>query len=399
MRDGKHPDGSLVLRAKINMASPNINLRDPVMYRVRHAHHHRTGDQWCIYPMYSWAHPVEDALEGITHSVCTLEFEDQRPFYDWILARLAELGKLAQPLPHQYEFARLNVSYVVTSKRKLLQLVREGHVDGWDDPRMPTIFGLRRRGYTPSSIRLFCDRTAVSKSDSRIDYSLLEQAVRDDLDPVAPRSVAVLDPLKLVITNYPEGQTEICTAPRNPHDPEAGVREFPLSRELWIERDDFREEAPKKYFRLFPGNTVRLKYGYVVRCTGFTKNEAGEVIEVQAEYLPETKSGTPGADSVKVKGNITWVSAAHAVPAQIHLYDRLFADARPDGGDKDFLACLNPNSKLTVTAWLEPGTVATPGATWQFERLGYFTADLKESSPEAPVLNRIVTLRDSWAQG
>ena len=226
MRDGKHPDGSLVLRAKINMASPNINLRDPVMYRVRHAHHHRTGDKWCIYPMYSWAHPVEDALEGITHSVCTLEFEDQRPFYDWILARLAELGKLAQPLPRQYEFARLNLSYIVTSKRKLLQLVREGHVDGWDDPRMPTIFGLRRRGYTASSIRLFCDRTAVSKSDSRIDYSLLEQAVRDDLDPVAARSVAVLDPLKLVITNYPEGQSEICTAPRNPHDPEAGQREF-----------------------------------------------------------------------------------------------------------------------------------------------------------------------------
>ena len=226
MRDGKHPDGSLVLRAKINMASPNINLRDPVMYRVRHAHHHRTGDKWCIYPMYSWAHPVEDALEGITHSVCTLEFEDQRPFYDWILARLAELGKLAQPLPRQYEFARLNLSYIVTSKRKLLQLVREGHVDGWDDPRMPTIFGLRRRGYTASSIRLFCDRTAVSKSDSRIDYSLLEQAVRDDLDPVAARSVAVLDPLKLVITNYPEGQSETCTAPRNPHDPEAGQREF-----------------------------------------------------------------------------------------------------------------------------------------------------------------------------
>ena len=324
MRDGKHPDGSLVLRAKINMASPNINLRDPVMYRVRHAHHHRTGDKWCIYPMYSWAHPVEDALEGITHSVCTLEFEDQRPFYDWILARLAELGKLAQPLPRQYEFARLNLSYIVTSKRKLLQLVREGHVDGWDDPRMPTIFGLRRRGYTASSIRLFCDRTAVSKSDSRIDYSLLEQAVRDDLirwprarwrcwtrcwsSPTTPRARA-----------KPARRRAIRTT-------EAGQREFPLTRELWIERDDFREEAPKKYFRLFPGNTVRLKYGYVVRCTGFTKNEAGEVVEVRAEYLPDTKSGTPGADSVKVKGNITWVSAAHAVPAQIHLYDRLFAD-------------------------------------------------------------------------
>lgn len=398
MRDGKYPDGSFVLRAKINMASPNINLRDPVMYRVRHAAHHRTGTKWCIYPMYSWAHPVEDALEGITHSVCTLEFEDQRPFYDWILTRLAELGKLAQPLPHQYEFARLNLSYVVTSKRKLLQLVREGHVDGWDDPRMPTIFGLRRRGYTAASIRLFCDRTAVSKSDSRIDYSLLEQAVRDDLDPIADRSVAVLDPIKLIITNYPEGQGEACSAPRNPHTPDAGVREFPFSRELWIERDDFREEPPKKYFRLFPGNTVRLKYGYVVKCTDFVKNEAGEVTEVHAEYMPDTKSGTPGADTVKVKGTITWVSAQHAVPAQIHLYDRLFADARPDGGDKDFLACLNPNSKQTVSAWLEPGTTATPGATWQFERLGYFTADLKDSTAEFPVLNRIVTLRDSWAQ-
>ncbi|GAB1577880.1 glutamine--tRNA ligase/YqeY domain fusion protein [Bordetella petrii] len=397
MRDGKHPDGSLVLRAKIDMASPNINLRDPVMYRVRHATHHRTGNKWCIYPMYSWAHPVEDALEGITHSICTLEFEDQRPFYDWILARLAELGKLARPLPRQYEFARLNLTYVVTSKRKLLQLVRDGYVDGWDDPRMPTLFGLRRRGYTPSAIRLFCDRTAVSKSDSRIDYSLLEQAVRDDLDPGTPRSVAVLDPLKLVITNYPEGRQEACSAPRNPHDPAAGMREFPFSRELWIERDDFREEPPKKYFRLYPGNTVRLKYGYVVRCTGFTKDESGRVTEVQAEYLPDTKSGTPGADSVKVKGNITWVSAAHAVPARVHLYDRLFADPHPDAGDKDFLACLNPDSRQTVDAWLEPGTAAEPGATWQFERLGYFTVDSKDSTPEAPVLNRIVTLRDSWA--
>ncbi len=397
MRDGKHPDGSLVLRARIDMASPNINLRDPVMYRVRHATHHRTGDDWCIYPMYSWAHPVEDALEGITHSICTLEFEDQRPFYDWILARLAELGKLAAPLPHQYEFARLNLTYIVTSKRKLLQLVREGHVAGWDDPRLPTLFGLRRRGYTPAAIRLFCDRTAVSKSDSRIDYSLLEQAARDDLDPIAPRAVAVLDPLKLIITNYPEGQADICTAPRNPHDPAAGHREFPFSRELWIERDDFREEPPKKYFRLFPGNQVRLKYGYVVQCTGLRKDEAGNVIEVHAEYLPETRSGTPGADSVKVKGTITWISAAHAVPAQVHLYDRLFADPHPDAGEKDFLTCLNPNSKQTVRAWLEPGTIAEPGATWQFERLGYFTADRVESTAEAPVLNRVVTLRDSWA--
>lgn len=397
MRDGKHPDGSLCLRARIDMRSPNINMRDPVLYRIRHVEHHRSGAQWCIYPMYSWAHPVEDALEGITHSICTLEFEDQRPFYNWILERLAELDMLVRPLPQQYEFARLNLSYVVTSKRKLLQLVRDGHVDGWDDPRLPTLAGLRRRGYTPGSIRLFCERLGVSKADSRIDYSVLEQALRDDLDPVAPRAVAVLDPVKLVITNYPEGQSEICQAPVNPHDPEAGMRRFPLTRKLWIERDDFREEAPKKYFRLFPGNRVRLKYGYIVECTGFVKNEQGEVVEVHAEYLPDTKSGTAGADSVKVKGNITWVSAEHAVSAEIRLYDRLFLDAHPDAGDKDFIAALNPDSCSVVQAWLEPGTLAEPGATWQFERLGYFTADRELSSPERPILNRAVTLKDSWA--
>lgn len=398
MRDGKHPDGSLVLRARIDMASPNINLRDPVLYRVRHAHHHRTGDKWCIYPMYTWAHPVEDALEGITHSICTLEFEDQRPFYDWILARLAELGQLAEPLPHQYEFARLNLSYVVTSKRKLLKLVQDGLVEGWDDPRMPTLVGLRRRGYTPSAIRLFCERIGVARADSRIDYSLLEQALRDDLDPVAERAVAVLDPIKLIITNYPEGQTEPCHAPRNPHDPAAGQRHFPFSRELWIERDDFREEAPKKYFRLFPGNMVRLKYGYVVKCTGFSKDANGNITEVHAEYLPDTKSGTPGADSVKVKGNITWVSAAHAVPAEIRLYDRLFSDAFPDAGDKEFLDFLNPDSIKVVRGWLEPGLQAEPGRAWQFERLGYFVADRELSRVDAPVINRITTLRDSWAQ-
>ena len=396
MRAGKYPDGSLVLRAKINMASPNINLRDPVMYRVRHAAHHRTGTRWCIYPMYTWAHPVEDALEGITHSICTLEFEDQRPFYDWILERLTELGKLAQPLPHQYEFARLNLSYIVTSKRKLLQLVQEGHVDGWDDPRLPTLFGMRRRGYPAAAIRTFCDRLGASKSDSRIDYSVLELAVRDELDPIAARSVAVLDPIKLVITNYPEGQVEDCTAPVNPHNPEAGLRHFPLTRELWIERDDFREEAPKKYFRLFPGNTVRLKYAYVVQCTACVKDADGNVVEVHAEYLPDTRSGTPGADSVKVKGNITWVSVEHAVPATVRLYDRLFADPHPDAGEKNFLDHINPNSVVTVQAWLEPGIQAEPQATWQFERLGYFTADRELSTPDAPILNRIVTLRDSW---
>ena len=397
MRDGKHPDGSMCLRARIDMASPNINMRDPVLYRIRHVPHHRTGDQWCIYPMYSWAHPVEDALEGITHSICTLEFEDQRPFYNWILERIAEQGMLLEPLPQQYEFARLNLSYVVTSKRKLLQLVRDGHVNGWDDPRLPTLAGLRRRGYTPASIRLFCERLGVSKADSRIDYSVLEQALRDDLDPSAPRAVAVLDPIKLVITNYPEGEAEPCHAPVNPHDPEAGMRNFTFGRELWIERDDFREDPPKKYFRLFPGNKVRLKYGYIVECTGCVKNAEGEIIEVHAEYLPDTKSGTPGADSVKVKGNITWVNAADAVQAEIRLYDRLFTDAHPDAGDKDFIAALNPDSCTVVQGWLEAGTRAEPGATWQFERLGYFTADLEESSPERPIINRAVTLKDSWA--
>ena len=396
MRAGKHPDGSMALRAKIDMASPNMNMRDPVLYRIRHVPHHRTGSEWCIYPMYTWAHPVEDALEGITHSFCTLEFEDQRPFYEWILEKLAGLGHLQRPLPQQIEFARLNLSYVVTSKRKLLELVRGGHVAGWDDPRMPTLAGLRRRGYTPESIRLFCERLGVSKADSRIDYSLLEQALRDDLDPRAERRVAVLDPLKLVITNYPEGQSELCHAPRNPHDPELGMREFPFSRELWIERDDFREEPPKKYFRLFPGNTVRLKYGYIVRCTGCVKDDSGRVVEVHAEYLPETKSGTPGADSVKVKGNITWVSAAHAVAAEVRLYDRLFADPHPDSGDKNFLDALNPNSFQTVQAWLEPGTQAHPEHFWQFERLGYFVADRFDSTAERPVLNRSTTLRDAW---
>lgn len=396
MREGKHPDGSLALRAKIDMGSPNINMRDPVLYRIRHAEHHRTGANWCIYPMYSWAHPVEDALEGITHSICTLEFEDQRPYYDWVLNRLADLGQLRHPLPHQYEFARLNLTYVITSKRKLLQLVQEGRVDGWDDPRMPTLAGLRRRGYTPTAIRLFCERLGVSKADSRIDYSLLEQALRDDLDPQADRTVAVLDPVKLIITNYPERQTELCHAPRNPHQPESGMREFPLSRELWIERDDFQENPPKKYFRLFPGNTVRLKYGYIVQCTGCVKDENGQVTEVHVEYLPDTKSGTPGADAVKVKGTITWVSAAHAAAAEIRLYDRLFSDPYPDAGDKNFLDALNPNSFRSVQGWLEPGTQAQPETSWQFERLGYFVADRKESTVAKPVINRTVTLRDAW---
>ncbi|WP_269497377.1 glutamine--tRNA ligase/YqeY domain fusion protein [Castellaniella sp. S9] len=397
MRRGLHPDGSMALRARIDMASPNINMRDPVLYRIRHASHHRTGDAWCIYPMYSWAHPVEDALEGITHSICTLEFEDQRPFYDWILERLVELGQLEPPLPRQYEFARLNLSYVVTSKRKLRQLVEDGHVAGWDDPRLPTLAGLRRRGYTPTAIRLFCERLGVSKADSRIDYATLEQALRDDLDPVAPRAVAVLDPLKLVITNFPDGHIEPCSAPLNPHDPDGALRHFPFTRELWIERDDFREDPPRKYFRLFPGNLVRLKYAYIVRCTGCVKDAEGRVVEVHAEYLPETRSGTPGADSVKVKGTVTWVSADSAVPAEVRLYDRLFAEAHPDAGDKDFLQAINPDSCRVVRALLEPGVQAEPGATWQFERLGYFVADRVDSTSRRPVINRAVTLRDTWA--
>ncbi len=397
MRDGKHADGSMALRARIDMASPNINLRDPVLYRIRHATHHRTGNTWCIYPMYAFAHPIEDALEGITHSICTLEFEDQRPFYDWTLNRLQELGLLAAPLPHQYEFARLNMSYIVTSKRKLLQLVKEGHVNGWDDPRMPTIAGLRRRGYTASALRLFCERTGVSKSNSRIDYSLLDQALREDQDPVALRSVAILDPLKLVITNFPADHVEPCHAPRNPHAPDAGMREFGLTREVWIEREDFAEVPPKKYFRLFPGNSVRLKYGYVVTCTGCVKDADGNILEVHAEYNPDTKSGTPGSDAVKVKGNVTWISTSQAVPAEIRLYDRLFSEPFPDAGESDFLSCLNPHSVQVVKAFLEPGTALVPGVVTQFERLGYFVVDPVDSKPTAPVFNRVTTLKDTWA--
>ena len=393
MRDGKHPDGSLVLRAKINMASPNINLRDPVMYRVRHAHHHRTGDKWCIYPMYSWAHPVEDALEGITHSVCTLEFEDQRPFYDWILARLAELGKLAQPLPRQYEFARLNLSYIVTSKRKLPQLVREGHVDGWDDPRMPTIRP------APPRLHRVVD-PPVLRPHRRVQVRLAHRlqpagAGRARRPGSGGRALGGgAGPAQAGHHQLPRGPERNLHGAAQSARPRGRPARIPADARTLIERDDFREEAPKKYFRLFPGNTVRLKYGYVVRCTGFTKNEAGEVVEVQAEYLPDTKSGTPAPTASRSRATSPGqrrACRARADPSG----DRLFADPRPDGGDKDFLTCLNPNSKQTVTAWLEPGTVATPGATWQFERLGYFTADLKESTAENPVLNRVVTLRDS----
>jgi len=397
MRDGKHPDGSMVLRAKIDMASPNINMRDPAIYRVRRAHHHNTGDKWCIYPMYTFAHPIEDALEQITHSICTLEFEDQRPFYDWLLERLAEAGMFAQPLPKQYEFARLNLTYVVLSKRKLIQLVEEKHVAGWDDPRLPTLAGARRRGYTPEGFRLFADRIGVSKADSWIEYTILEDCMRETLNEAAERRIAVLDPIKLVIDNYPEGQSEDCFAPNHPLKPELGKRTIQLSKELWIEREDFMEVPSKGYFRLFPDNMVRLRYGYVVKCTGFEKDAVGNVTVVHCEYLPDTKSGTPGSDSIKVKGNIHWVSAAHAYEAEIRMYDRLFKDAHPGSGDRDFLDDLNPNSVTTITVQLEQALKdAKPAESFQFERHGYFVADRKDSVAGKPVFNRTVTLRDAW---
>ena len=399
MRDGKHADGAMVLRAKIDIASPNINLRDPVIYRIRKATHHRTGDAWCIYPLYTFAHPIEDALEQITHSICTLEFEDQRPFYDWLLGKLADGGLLARPLPQQIEFARLNLTYVVLSKRKLIQLVDEKHVSGWNDPRLPTLAGARRRGYTPEGFRLFAERIGVSKADSWIEYSVLEDCMRDHLNEIAERRIAVLDPVKLVIDNYPEGQQEDCFAPNHPQKPDLGKRVVPLSRELWIEREDFAEEPPKGFFRLFPGNSVRLRYGYVVKCTGCTKDDAGRVTEVHCEYIPETKSGTPGADSVKVKGNIHWLSVAHAQPTEVRLYDRLFKDAHPGAGGRDFLLDLNPDSVKNITAQLEPALAAAkPGERFQFERHGYFVVDTGDSAPGKPVFNRAVTLRDSWVK-
>ncbi|WP_018412873.1 glutamine--tRNA ligase/YqeY domain fusion protein [Methyloversatilis thermotolerans] len=402
MRDGRHADGAMVLRAKIDMASPNINMRDPAIYRIKHAHHHNTGDKWCIYPMYTYAHPLEDAVEGITHSICTLEFEDQRPFYDWVLERLAEGGLLAHPLPRQYEFARLNLTYVVTSKRKLMQLVTEKHVSGWDDPRMPTIVGLRRRGYTPEALQLFAERIGVSKADSWIEYSTLEGALRDDLDGRAARAMAVLEPLKLKLTNWKEvfgeRDEEPCSAPVHPHHPERGTRSFNLTPEVWIERDDFMEEAPKGYHRLFPGNRARLKYGYVIECTGCEKDSDGRVTAVLATLVPDTKSGTPGADSVKVKGVITWVSASQGLAAEIRLYDRLFTEAHPDAGGRDFLTVMNPDSIRSVHGWVEPGLAAcAPDDKFQFERHGYFVADRVDSKAGAPVFNRAVTLKDSWS--
>ena len=398
MKAGEFKDGEHIVRAKIDMASPNMNLRDPAIYRIRHAHHHRTGDKWCIYPMYDYTHPLSDAIENITHSICTLEFQDHRPFYDWIIARCAEGGFFQQPVPHQYEFARLNLTYIVTSKRKLRQLVEEKIVEGWDDPRMPTLVGMRRRGYTPEAIQLMCERTGVTKSDGWIDYSVLEGCLREDLDPKAPRATAVLRPLKLIIDNFPEGETVECSSPVHPHHPERGNRTFPISKEVWIEADDFMEEPSKGYFRLYPGNKVRLRYGYVVECTGCDKDAEGKVIAVHCNYFADSKSGTEGSANYKVKGNIHWVSAAQALSAEVRLFDRLFTDSNPDSGGKDFKQFLNPQSKETVTAYLEIGmTAAKPGEVFQFERHGYFVADAVESVTGKPVFNRVVTLKDSWA--
>ena len=397
MKAGEFKDGEHIVRAKIDMASPNMNMRDPAIYRIRHAHHHRTGDTWCIYPMYDYTHPISDALENITHSICTLEFQDHRPFYDWVLERLTEGAFLKKPLPHQYEFARLNVTYVVTSKRKLRQLIEDGIVDGWDDPRMPTIVGLRRRGFTPESLQLFCDRTGVTKSDGWIDMSVFEGCLREDLDPKAPRATAVLQPLKLVIDNFPAGETVECSSPIHPHYPERGVRTFPISNTLWIEADDFMEVPSKGYFRLYPGNKVRLRYGYVIECTGCDKDAAGNVIAVHCNYFPDSKSGTEGSANYKVKGNIHWVSVAHALEVEVRLFDRLFLDPHPDAGDKDFKQLLNPNAKKVITAYLEPGMVAAQSEQrYQFERHGYFVVDRVDSKPGKPVFNRIVTLKDSW---
>ena len=413
MRDGLHEDGSMVLRAKIDMASPNINLRDPAIYRIRRAHHHHTGDKWCIYPMYTFAHPIEDALEQITHSICTLEFEDQRPFYDWLLDRLSEQttlpdgqvvgGLIATPHPRQYEFARLNLTYVLTSKRKLAQLVYDHKVTGWDDARMPTLVGLRRRGYTPEALQLFAERIGVTKSDSWIDYSTLEGALRDTLDPIAPRAMAVLDPVKLVLTNWDEvmgvGVLDDCSAPIHPHHPELGKRSFKIGKEVWIERSDYEETPPKGFFRLFPGNKVRLKYGYVIECAGAIRDVAGNVMSLSATLIPDTKSGTPGSDAVKVKGVITWVGVADGVPAEVRLYDRLFVEAVPDAGGQDFLENLNTNSLKVMQAVVEPSLAAARADDrFQFERHGYFVADRVDHAADRLVFNLAVGLKDSWVK-
>jgi glutaminyl-tRNA synthetase len=391
MRAGEFPDGSRVLRAKIDMTSPNINLRDPVMYRIRKASHHRTGDQWCIYPMYDWAHGQSDSFEGVTHSLCSMEYEDHRPLYDWFLDALGIYH------PRQIEFARLNLSHTVMSKRKLLKLVNDGIVAGWDDPRMPTLSGMRRRGYTPEAIRDFCGRAGLAKKQNLIDLALLEHCVREDLNRRAPRVMAVLRPLKVVIENYPAGQVEELEAVNNPEDATMGTRQVPFSREIWIDQDDFREIPPKKYFRLSPGVEVRLRYAYIIKCTGVVHDErTGEVVEVRGTYDPATRTGTP--DGRKIKGTIHWVSAQHALPAEVRLYDTLFLTPRPDE-DENWKARVNPNSlERLTTCRVEPALAeAAPGNRYQFERVGYFCVD-PDSTPGHLVFNRTVSLRDTWAK-
>ncbi len=391
MRAGEFPDGTKILRAKIDMSSPNIHMRDPALYRIRHADHHRTGGKWCIYPMYDYAHCLSDSIEGITHSICTLEFEVHRPLYDWILEQLP----VPRPRPHQFEFARLNLSYTVMSKRKLLQLVQEKLVEDWDDPRMPTLSGMRRRGVTPEAIRHFAIRIGVTKYDGLTDVAVLEHSIREDLNKKALRRFAVLRPLKVVITNYPEGKTEEVDAINNPEDPAAGSRKIPFSRELYIDREDFMENPPKKFFRLFPGNDVRLKYGYIIHCDEVVKDASGEVVEIRCTADLESKTGGPHA-ARKVKGTIHWVSAAHALDAEVRLYDRLFTVPEPDAEGRDFKEFLNPGSLQVLTAKLEPSLAqADVNLRYQFERTGYFCLDAKSPNP---VFCRTITLKDSWAK-
>ena len=397
MRAGEYPDGACVLRAKIDMTSPNMHMRDPIMYRIIHASHHRTGDKWCIYPMYDYAHGQSDYVEGITHSICTLEFEVHRPLYEWFLDQVYDGGHR----PRQWEFARLNMTYTVMSKRKLLQLVNEGHVNGWDDPRMPTISGLRRRGYTPESIRRFCETIGVARRENIIDVALLEFSVRDHLNKIAPRVMAVLDPVKVIIDNYPEGKIETVMIENNPEDPESGSREVPFSREIYIERDDFMEDAPKKYFRLRPGGEVRLKGAYIIKAESVVKDSEGRITEIHCSFDPETLSGSGSEASMrKVKGTLHWVPAHAAVKAEVRLYDRLFNDEAPDGHkDHDFKEYLNPDSlRVIENAVMEPSiTKYKVGDSMQFQRLGYFCVD-SDSTAEKLVFNRTVGLKDTWAK-
>ncbi len=394
MKAGEFPNGSRTLRAKIDMAHPNVNLRDPVMYRIMHATHHRTGDKWCIYPMYDYTHGESDSLERITHSICTLEFENHRPLYDWFCDALGIYH------PQQIEFARLNLTYTMMSKRRLLELVTEKIVNGWDDPRMPTISGLRRRGYTPAAVREFCQRIGVTKFDGVTDIALLDHCLRDDLNAHAPRAMAVLKPLRVVIENYPAGESEECEGAVNPQDPSAGTRKIPISRVIYIEQDDFMEDPPKKFFRLGPGREVRLRNAFFVTCTGFTKDDSGEVTEIRCTYDPQTRGGS-APDGRKVKGTIHWVSAEHAVDAEVRLYNHLFTKENPDDveEDQDWRSNLNPDSLEVLTGCkLEPSLAgAQPGTQYQFERLGYFCVDL-DSTDARPIFNRTITLRDSWAK-